>query len=70
MLARGMRTSRFWWITLGYFYGLFACALSRFTGPEHLAESGFNSLMAAGASEIVGAATIPGRVSFRALFDA
>jgi MFS family permease len=41
-LARAMQTSRFWWIALGYFFGLFAWYAVQVHQTKYLVEVGFS----------------------------
>jgi MFS family permease len=68
-LGRAMRTSRFWWIVLGYFCALFAWYAVQVHQTKYLVEIGFSPLVAAWALGSVSAVAIPGQVSLGALSD-
>jgi MFS family permease len=68
-LARAMRTSRFWWIVLGYFCGLFAWYPVQVHQTKYLIEIGFTPLMAAWALGAVSVVAIPGQIGLGALSD-
>jgi MFS family permease len=68
-LARAMRTSRFWWIVLGYFCALFAWYAVQVHQTKYLVEVGFSPLMAAWSLGIVSIVAIPGQIGLGALSD-
>ncbi|MEQ1649752.1 MAG: MFS transporter, partial [Hyphomicrobiaceae bacterium] len=68
-LARAIRTSRFWWIVLGYFCALVAWYAVQVHQTKYLIEVGFTPLVAAWALGIVSAVAIPGQIGFGALSD-
>lgn len=68
-LARALRTSRFWWIVLGYFCALVAWYAVQVHQTKYLIEIGFTPLVAAWSLGIVSAAGIPGQISLGALSD-
>lgn len=68
-LARAVRTSRFWWIVLGYFCGLVAWYAVQVHQTKYLVEIGFTPLIAAWALGAVSVAGIPGQISLGALSD-
>jgi MFS family permease len=68
-LARAMRTSRFWWIVLGYFCALFAWYAVQVHQTQYLVEIGFSPFMAAWALGIVSVVAIPGQIGLGALSD-
>jgi MFS family permease len=68
-LARAIRTSRFWWIVLGYFCALIAWYAIQVHQTKYLIEVGFSPLVAAWALGIVSAIAIPGQIGFGALSD-
>ncbi|MFM9850654.1 MAG: MFS transporter [Hyphomicrobiaceae bacterium] len=68
-LARAVRTSRFWWIVLGYFCALVAWYAVQVHQTKYLIEVGFTPLVAAWSLGIVSAVGIPGQVGLGALSD-
>jgi MFS family permease len=68
-LARAMRTSRFWWIVLGYFCALFAWYAVQVHQTKYLIEVGFTPLVAAWSLGIVSVVAIPGQIGLGALSD-
>ena len=68
-LARAIRTSRFWWIALGYFCALFAWYAVQVHQTKYLIEVGFTPLVAAWALGIVAVVAIPGQIGLGALSD-
>src|SRR6476646_7677716 len=58
-LRRAMRTSRFWWIAVGYFCALFAWYAVQVHQTRYLVEIGFNPITAAWGLGIVSAVGIP-----------
>jgi MFS family permease len=68
-LARAIRTSRFWWIVLGYFCALFAWYAVQVHQTKYLIEVGFTPLLAAWSLGIVSVIAIPGQIGFGALSD-
>lgn len=68
-VGRAMRTSRFWWIVLGYFCALFAWYAVQVHQTKYLIEVGFAPLVAAWALGIVSVVAIPGQVGLGALSD-
>jgi MFS family permease len=61
-LARAMRTARFWWITAGYFCGLYAWYAVQVHQTKYLVEIGFTPSHAAWALGFVSLAGIPGQI--------
>jgi MFS family permease len=61
-LARAMRTTRFWWIALGFFGGLFAWYAVQVHQTTYLVEVGFSPAHAAWALGFVSLAGIPGQI--------
>ena len=61
-LGRAVRTTRFWWITLGYFTGLFAWYAVQVHQTKYLIEIGFSPSYAAWALGFVSLAGIPGQI--------
>jgi MFS family permease len=68
-LARAIRTSRFWWIVLGYFCALFAWYAVQVHQTKYLIDAGFTSLIAAWSLGIVSVVAIPGQIGLGALSD-
>ncbi len=68
-LGRAMRTSRFWWIALGYGTGLFAWYAVQVHQTTYLVEIGFSSGHAAWALGFVSLAGIPGQIALGHLSD-
>jgi MFS family permease len=68
-LARAARTSRFWWIVLGYFCALIAWYAVQVHQTKYLTEIGFTPLVAAWALGIVSVVGIPGQIILGALSD-
>jgi MFS family permease len=68
-LALAMRTSRFWWIVLGYFCALVAWYAVQVHQTKYLIEIGFTPLAAAWALGVMSVVGIPGQISLGALSD-
>ncbi len=68
-LARAVRTSRFWWIVLGYFCALIAWYAVQVHQTKYLIEIGFTPIVAAWALGVVSVVAIPGQISLGALSD-
>ncbi|HET8575583.1 MAG TPA: MFS transporter [Methylomirabilota bacterium] len=68
-LARAMRTTRFWWIVLGYFCGLFSWYAVQVHQTKYLVEIGFSPTEAAWALGLVSLAGIPGQIALGHLSD-
>lgn len=68
-LARAVRTSRFWWLALAYFCGLFAWYAVQVHQTKYLVEVGFSPAMAAWALGLVSVAAVPGQIGLGALSD-
>jgi MFS family permease len=68
-LGRAMRTSRFWWIALGYGTGLFAWYAVQVHQTTYLVEIGFSTGYAAWALGFVSLAGIPGQIALGYLSD-
>jgi MFS family permease len=68
-LARALRTTRFWWIVLGYFCGLVAWYAVQVHQTKYLTEIGFTPLMAAWALGAVSVVGIPGQIILGGLSD-
>lgn len=61
-LPRAVKTSRFWWIAVGYFCGMFAWYVVQVHQTKYLIEIGFTPTRAAWALGFVSLAGIPGQV--------
>ena len=68
-LGRALRTSRFWWIALGYGTGLFAWYAVQVHQTTYLVEIGFSPGYAAWALGFVSLAGIPGQIALGHLSD-
>jgi len=68
-LGRAVRTSRFWWIALGYFCALFAWYAVQVHQTKYLVEIGFSPGTAAWALGAVSLAGIPGQIGLGHLSD-
>ena len=68
-LGRAMRTTRFWWIMVGYFCGLFAWYAVQVHQTKYLVEIGFSPTDAAWALGFVSLAGIPGQIALGHLSD-
>jgi MFS family permease len=68
-LARAIRTTRFWWLALGYFCGLFAWYLVQVHQTKYLVEVGFSASEAAWALGWVSLAGVPGQIALGQLSD-
>ena len=68
-LRRAARTSRFWWIALGYFCILYAWYAVQVHQTKYLIEIGVSPMQAAWALGIVSLAGIPGQIVFGHLSD-
>ena len=68
-LGRAMRTSRFWWIAIGYFCALFAWYAVQVHQTKYLVEIGFSPALAAWALGGVSLAGIPGQIALGHLSD-
>jgi MFS family permease len=67
--ARARRTARFWWIAVGYFFGLFAWYAVQVHQTKYLVEIGFSATYAAWALGFVSLAGIPGQIALGHLSD-
>lgn len=68
-LARALRTARFWWLSLGYFAGLYVWYAVQVHQTKYLVEIGFGSTAAAWALGIVSLLGVPGGIALGALSD-
>lgn len=62
-LARALRTTRFWWLALGYFFGLYVWYAVQVHQTKYLLEIGFSSSVAVWALGAVSLLGIPDRKS-------
>jgi len=68
-LARALRTTRFWWIAVGYFFGLFAWYAVQVHQTKYLVEIGFSPTHAAWALGLVSLVAVPGQIALGHLSD-
>jgi MFS family permease len=68
-LGRAVRTTRFWWIVIGYFCGLVAWYAVQVHQTKYLVEIGFTPLVAAWSLGVVSVVGIPGQISLGASSD-
>ena len=68
-LGRAVRTARFWWIAVAYFFGLFAWYAVQVHQTRYLVEIGFAPSDAAWALGFVSLAGIPGQIALGHLSD-
>jgi MFS family permease len=68
-LARALRTARFWWIAIGYFFGLFAWYAVQVHQTKYLVEVGFSPTHAAWALGFVSLVAVPGQIALGHLSD-
>ena len=68
-LARARRTTKFWWIALGYFGCLYSWYAIQVHQTKYLLENGFDAHIAAWALGAVSLAGIPGQIALGALSD-
>jgi MFS family permease len=68
-LARAARTSRFWWIALGYFAMLYAWYAVQVHQTKYLTEIGVAPMQAAWALGLVSLVGVPGQIVFGHLSD-
>jgi MFS family permease len=68
-LARALRTTRFWWLAVGYFTGLFAWYLVQVHQTQYLIEVGFDAVQAAWALGWVSLVGIPGQIALGQMSD-
>jgi MFS family permease len=68
-LGRAVRTARFWWITVGYFGGLFAWYAVQVHQTKYLIEIGWSPGYAAWALGFVSLVAIPGQITLGHLSD-
>jgi MFS family permease len=68
-LERALRTARFWWIAVGYFFGLFAWYAVQVHQTKYLVEIGFSPTHAAWALGLVSLVAVPGQIALGHLSD-
>jgi MFS family permease len=68
-LARAIRTSRFWWIALGYLCGLYSWYAVQVHQTKYLVEIGFSPGVAAWALGLVSLVAIPGQIALGHISD-
>lgn len=68
-LGRAIRTSRFWWIVVGYFCALIAWYAVQVHQTKYLVETGFTPLMAAWSLGVVSVVGIPGQIILGGMSD-
>jgi MFS family permease len=68
-LTRALRTARFWWIAIGYFFGLFAWYAVQVHQTKYLVEIGFSPTHAAWALGFVSLVAVPGQIALGHLSD-
>ena len=68
-LARAIRTARFWWLTAGYFAGLYVWYAVQIHQTKYLLEIGFDAQFAAFALGLVSFVGIPGQILLGHLSD-
>jgi len=68
-LARAIRTSRFWWIAVGYFFALFAWYAVQVHQTKYLVEVGFSPAHAGWALGLVSLVAVPGQIALGHLSD-
>jgi MFS family permease len=68
-LTRALGTARFWWIAIGYFFGLFAWYAVQVHQTKYLVEIGFSPTHAAWALGFVSLVAVPGQIALGHLSD-
>lgn len=68
-LARALKTARFWWLSIGYFCGLYAWYAVQIHQTKYLIETGFSASAAAWALGFVSLFGIPGQIWLGHLSD-
>jgi MFS family permease len=68
-LSRAVRTARFWWIAVGYFWGLYAWYAVQVHQTRYLVEIGFTPSDAAWALGFVSLIAIPGQIALGHISD-
>lgn len=68
-LARALRTARFWWLAIGYFFGLYIWYAVQVHQTKYLLDIGFSSDVAVWALGMVSLLGIPGQILLGHLSD-
>jgi len=68
-LSRAVRTARFWWISVGYFLGLFAWYAVQVHQTKYLIDIGYDPIDAAWALGLVSLVAVPGQIALGHLSD-
>ena len=68
-LIRALRTTRFWWIAVGYLWGLFAWYAVQVHQTKYLIEIGFDASDAVWALGLVSLVGVPGQIALGHLSD-
>lgn len=68
-LIRASRTTRFWWLSIGYFAGMYAWYSVLIHQTKYLSEIGFSTEIAAFALGLVGLMGVAGQIGLGALSD-
>ena len=68
-LERALRTSRFWWLALGYFCGLYGWYAVQVHQTKYLIDIGFSPGVAAWALGVVSLVGIPGQIALGHISD-
>lgn len=68
-LSAAVRTTRFWWLIVGYFCGLYAWYAVQVHQTKYLMEIGYAPAVAAWALAIVSIVGVPGQIGFGLLAD-
>jgi MFS family permease len=68
-LGRALKTTRFWWIALGYFLAMIAWYAVQVHQTKYLIETGFTPVVAAWALGAVAVVAIPGQIFLGGLSD-
>jgi MFS family permease len=68
-LIRALRTTRFWWLALGYFGSLFVWYAVQVHQTKYLTEIGFSAKNAAWALGLVSLVAVPGQIALGQLSD-
>jgi len=68
-LSRAIRTTRFWWISLGFFFAMIAWYVVQVHQTKYLIDVGFTPFEAAWSLGIVAMVAIPGQILLGAISD-
>ena len=68
-LARAIRTRRFWWVAVGYFFALYIWYAVQVHQTRYLVEIGFDAHAAAWALGLVSLVAVPGQIGLGYLSD-